>query len=358
MSSHGRPGRLISSLTRLVRRLRTSTPIPENTAPLIRIPAELFDLITEDLNLETLFLLSRTCRHARFFLHRDWRAELQKTYPGEGMRFLHRIAYLMPDYLACAGCRKLHPIDLNDTPEHPTYSRRGCLDARSCHCVRNESRAHLEYVIVHNHVQLALKYTRLNTHAEYLDKLMKFYSRREDRPWNCEATMEVRTTETPKIVNGRFLNETAWVLCRKDGREIRPCDVDSAILEICMHIPLYDALRYVHRLHDRGVRPQSGLIDDYSSDVDAPFPARRLSCRDCRADFDFQLDDKRWVIRSWRDFGTEAETVCTMVSDWKDLNWTHKHIKHMTRVSTAHVPGSIGAMYRQSPRLGKRGSST
>ena len=149
MSSHGRPGRLISSLTRLVRRLRTSTPIPENTAPLTRIPAELFDLITEDLNLETLFLLSEPAATPASSSTATGAQSSKRPTPASACASSSRSgAPKWPDYVACARCRKLHPIDLNDTPEHPTYSRRGCLDARSCHCVRNESRAHLEYVIV------------------------------------------------------------------------------------------------------------------------------------------------------------------------------------------------------------------
>lgn len=351
MSGHSHSGRLTSILNRLFRRLRTSAPIPVNTAPLARLPAEIFDLILEDLDLETLFLLSRTCRHARLFLHRDWRAEVRKTYPGERMRFLHRIAHLMPDYLACAGCRKLHLIDPNDTPENPTYSRRGCLDARSCHCVRNWSRAQLEYLLVHNHVQLALKYTRLNTRAEYLARLMKCHSRREDRQWHSEVTMDVRTTEAPKIVDERFLNETVWDLRRKDGREIRPCDIHSACPMICMHISLQPAIRYVLGRHDRGVWPQSRDMYDHLSCVSSPAPGRRLFCDECGADFDFQLDEKRWVVRSWRDFGTETETTCIMDSAWKDLNWTHKHVKHMTRGPTTYVPGSIETMYKRTGGL-------
>lgn len=71
MSGHSRSRRFTSILTRLIRRPRASPPILENTAPLTRLPAELFDLITQDLDLGTLFILSRTCRRARFHLHRD-----------------------------------------------------------------------------------------------------------------------------------------------------------------------------------------------------------------------------------------------------------------------------------------------
>lgn len=137
------------------------------------------------------------------------------------------------------------------------YYRRGCLDARSCHCVRNQSRARLEYVLVHNHVQLALKCTRLGTQTEYLDKLMKPYSRREDRQWHRETIMDTWPTETPKIVDGRLLTETIWKLRRKYEREIRPCDTDSVLPKVRMHCSLYLALQFVHRLRDRGLRPRA-----------------------------------------------------------------------------------------------------
>lgn len=43
-----------------------------------------------------------------------------------------------------------------------------------------------------------------------------------------------------------------------------------------------------------------------------------------------------------------------MGSAWKDLNWTIKHVKYMTRGSTTHVPGSVEAMYKQTPGLVQR----
>lgn len=231
------------------------------------------------------------------------------------MGFLHRISHLTPGYLACAGCRKLYPIDPNDTLDNPMYPRRGCLDARSCYCVRNQSRARLEYVLVRNHIQLAPKYTRLGTQTEYLDKLMKLHPRREYRQWHRETTMDTWTTETPKVVDRRFLNETIWKLRRRGGPEIRPSDTNSALPKICMSCSLYLALKFVHRLQDRGLRHQSGLLYNYLSHVEAPVPTRRQSCKDCRAEFEFQLDDKTWLVRSWRDFGTKKETALTMGPD-------------------------------------------
>lgn len=344
-------------LISLARFLPPPAPKP---SPICRIPVDSLLLVADELPLDSKYLLSQTCKRIHAILHRDWLAALQKLPTAERRLAVGRLAYHLPDYFSCASCCKLHKVDVNDIPTSSNidleYTRRGCSHVRKCRYVSKDHHQNFfepyefnnYYVLVHNHVQLALKYTRLgNTHTRYLSKLMQPYSLLAERKWLIiPPSLNVQSTETPKIVDGRFLYEMMLSMERRDGSILHHRDLlgwDFGLL--CMNISLNLAFRYIIQRHKIRGRPDVGDsgLDRIARDG---APVQRLSCHLCRADFRFRLDTHRWVIHSWRDFGTETETVCNMRRDqWVRDGWTWEDVEHMSRPVAPFRPGDTESMY-------------
>lgn len=337
-----------SFLERLLRRPPLPPP-PPDTSRLSRLPLEIFLLIADQLPLESKFLLSRTCRRARFNLHRDWSPELRQMLPDERLRLLLGIAYDMPNHLACVSSQRLRKISTFDTPTHLGYACISCSAPEEYRYERN-LHGHRHYGLNYNHVQLALKYTRLtNTHPKYLAKLMKPYSFHKERdlfPFyekegpNILSSYDYQWRETPKIVNGRFLLESVWDVRCKQGGRINWSDVAWSWSRICSdHFftlvgnsvePLQRARggRLLALAHDHyDIPPSDTVIESFS-------------CGKCRVDFQFEFSYNRWIIRSWRDLGTEHEPTRIPPEDWR-LGYS----AHNERCTEPHRPGPIEAMY-------------
>lgn len=242
------------------------------------MPLEIFLLITEELPLESQFLLSRICGRARSNLHRDWPAELRRLPDKAQMRCLLQIAHDMPSHLACAVCFGLHRVDRSYTPtNYENSGRRICEEPSGLRYTNTYGWRHKEHRLVHNHVQLALKYTRLgDTGTAYLNKLMRPWSYGRDR-WSMAHFVDykfqdpgrlavkeyaVRNTEVPKIVDGRFLHESSSDTRHKFGGPIRWEDAPGPFPTGCMEHLFMLASRELPELAGYSRHSQRLIEDD------------------------------------------------------------------------------------------------
>lgn len=313
--------------------------------PLLKLPLDVLLCITDKLPLHAWVLLSQTCKALRSTLPpRDLRQKLWRLPRSQRMAFYAGLAYVFPDYLACLRCCRLHHVDVRDTPFWPNYTRHDCPHARTCTYHSFHPSPH-RYTLTHNHVQLALKYTRQPSpsHAAYLRNVMTpyyTYGQRDD--------VLIASRGAPKIVEGRFLFERAVTFKLCDGGCIFRSDVvqeHSAFL--CRHETVcLIARRWA------GVAARSGSTLEEWAERGASLV---VACERCRTDIRMVLSEDKLVFRSWQDFGSEEETGYKVMAlryalDEVCYMWRDEDVSHLRQPRDRHVPGSIEEWYGLEPR--------
>lgn len=224
---------LVISIQLFYRPLRREPP---DTAParcaILELPNELLEAIVTHLPQHSQMLIGQTCRRFQAVAHRNLRA--QKCRPDtseERLLYLSHRARSLPDRWVCTECIKLHRINDSDTPAHSLYT----LCDSKC---RNGPEYHGQYGLrlSHLHVQLTLKYARLNKmeprYENYLKSLIApyhTYLRPNDSDMN---KVKRKYSVYPKIVNGRYLLHTVRHYYQAKG----PISIDSiGYISICPH---------------------------------------------------------------------------------------------------------------------------
>ena len=331
-------------------------PSPPDTSYLSQIPFEIFLQIAAHLPIESQFILSRTCRRARFSLHRDWTSELKQLSPADRVRCLLLIAYDLPDHLACAVCFKLHRVDKRCTPSRYQHGRRSCREPWDRHYLTScyNKLNHSAYILVHNHVQLALKYTRLSDkNTEYRDALMKPYFFYAPAPQGYllkplgarDVYYDLLCTQRPKITCGTFLHESVWVVRSTDDGPILWSDVSSTMTSVVEEHFLMLLFSDILRLGSRRWRRASPGAESCEYIPAGESCVRAISCPTCRVEILFQLEYDVWVIKSWANYGTELEPFCARaLTIWSGSNLSS--ISHETQRISPHSPGFIETTYK------------
>lgn len=165
------------------------------------------------------------------------------------------------------------------------------------------------YLLFHHHVQLALKYSRLENptreQTEYLQQLLAPHTRAEFRinPDDVRGNLlSASYTVTPKIIKGRYVRKCTWEF--SPWREYISLDNLGAIA-LCCHLVTVPILRL-----------ESGQIirwDHWSPLTQAlsfAFEKRAVigRCHFCHLDFKVTsaLQGTGLVIEAWQDLGPEG----------------------------------------------------
>lgn len=320
----------------------TLTPKTKNQKagpPLLELPLEVFLCIADVLPLHAWALLSQTCRALRSTLPpHDLRAKLRRLPRSQRMAFYAGLAHVFPDYLACLRCCRLHRVDDEDTPRRPGYTRNDCPNARSC-TYHAYNRTWPHYNLNHNHVQLALKYTR-QPDAYLRDLVVPYYT------YGRRGDIIVATRGIPKIVAGRFFLESIITFWHTRGDCI---DVHSALectTFLCRHeTPCLLAERWAAVAAHSGFR-----LDEWAvKGVD-----KLAACMSCRADIRMVLTKDRWSFRCWQDLGSEEETGHAVMARRYAINdsyynWLDEDVSHMRQPRVRRAPGSVERLYKSQP---------
>ncbi|KAL6695313.1 hypothetical protein J3F84DRAFT_394885 [Trichoderma pleuroticola] len=282
---------------------------------ILELPNELLIAIVSHLPQHSQMLISQTCRRFQDVAHKH--LPTQKYRPDtskERLLYLSRRAQSLPDRWVCTECIKLRRINVSDTPGDSLYP----LCESKC---RNGSEYHGHYGfrLSHRHLQLTLKYTRLNKmeprYENYLKSLIAPYHTYL-RPNDLDINKIKRNYSVyPKVVDGRYLLHTVW----RYGIAKSPISMQSmGHISICPHreghSPADTLGFYAGRMSpDTQVETNGAVTNDPRDGLDVCIErAFRLlhtevcsSCIYCTTDFSVRASQKEVVVSVWQDFGGE-----------------------------------------------------
>ncbi|KAI1126098.1 hypothetical protein F5Y10DRAFT_294035 [Nemania abortiva] len=317
---------------------------PSINSPFLQVPAELLSYIATFLAPADAVLLSQTCRSMRARLGKH--SNTARLSCADQFAYLAGIARDLPEKWVCDYCLALHPINKRDKP---TAERRPCscpLYSFQKSWLRTRLHNHYHIAIEHHHVQLALKYTRLQQrkYDSYLQDLLKPY---QERPFSTMSytsiTHQARYSAYPRIVTGsdgnpKFLLFSVWKYLA-GGRDIMFHRLGCQ--RICPHLKFldYDYDKYNNSLlHTvRWALHKSGM-------------EWRNSCARCATDFSAMLCGRNLYLQVWQDLGPEGSPL--------DLAWRSQNIypgvDGVTNSAEAgpslhHKAGSIQKLYGPVP---------
>lgn len=304
----------------------------------LQLPIELLLKIFEYLPPYSQLLVYRTCRPLRTII-------LQYFLAGKGdilatredkVRYLTHLARSMPDRWVCAKCCKLHQTCKWDTPIYRgLYWPPECGDGLPRFDRFSECKPFFnhEYSPSHRHVELTLKYARLERqkkkHRTHLQRLLEPHhvESRRARDNDVAEGILVRRSFYPKVVNGRYLLLTVRTYLGVGTTVSRQ---SIRFLRICPHLVAFAAF---HMPSD--VQVDLDMIFCRAFSVPPNIPTFS-SCVSCRTDVSMQISPERATVYAWQDLGPEATVY--------DPEW--EAIVRETN-DVYHRAGSIRELYGQ-----------
>ncbi|KAL6792540.1 hypothetical protein GGI42DRAFT_364001 [Trichoderma sp. SZMC 28013] len=299
---------------------RPSSPEPLDTTSrrcaILELPNELLIAILDHLPQHSQMLVSQTCRRIQAVAHKNLPAQNYRPDTPEGrLLYLSRRARSLPDRWVCTECIKLHRINVSDTLANSLY----ILCDSQCRS-GSEYHGHFGFRLFHRHLQLTLKYTRLNKmepkYENYLKSLIAPYHTYL-RPNDLDINKVKRKYSVyPKVVNGRYLLHTVW----RYRIAKRPISMQSmGYISICPHredhSPTYTLGGfYAGRKSPDTQAAMNGVVTiDPRHGLHACIErAFRLlhtevcsSCKYCTTDFSVRASRREIIVSVWQDFGGE-----------------------------------------------------
>ncbi|KAF6833943.1 hypothetical protein CPLU01_05238 [Colletotrichum plurivorum] len=329
----------------------TSSIFGSSTATLVEGITSVFDNLERELLLRIIghlelhdhFLLSHTCQTLRNVTRRDWVSTVEQLPLAPRLEFWAGIAFVLPNHWVCGPCYRLHKINKSDVPwKERRYSREAQNDA--CE-YENGVRFDYHHKIEEKHVQLALKFTRLNNvNQDYLASIMKLFAEESFKNYHHHPAYK-SFYSSPKIVFERFLLHTQWVF----GNGVRFSPSELRMHGICPHMVIYSL---DSGEQDRGRQTPCGCkrsIDtrvlEFTQEVRLALksPGREFDghCSRCTTDYSILVGPARVTISAWHDFGSYKSP--------EDESWT-VHIESNANKFTKgpivyHEPGSVRRLY-------------
>lgn len=272
------------------------------------------------------------------------------------MRFYTELAYHLPDKVVCLRCARLHKVNVGDTPSRGHNRPPGECPYPNF----NRYDWWMGYSLSYNHVQLALKYTRLKgAYTDYLARLMapvSFNTRHSSRDDFVEFC-----TKVPGIRAGRFILQTIieYSLTNTTGlasRMIIERDLGTSML--CKHISVQTVLDNMCVWGEGNADHLLKTLESLATrDADL-----RYSCCRCRTDMLAQFRRGLWTFRSWQDFGSETEAGIgasdILLSQFQWGLWGGCDVGHLQRPKIPHVHGSLEKLWNSETPLSSSAASS
>ncbi|KAL6797487.1 hypothetical protein GGI42DRAFT_362132 [Trichoderma sp. SZMC 28013] len=350
----------------LRRFINSNTRIKQNlSCPILNLPVEIILLIFGHLQPYQHIILSQTCYPLRIIIREN--NKLQNLFAinldkYQREEYIFALARGQPDLWACQKCVKLHRVNRNDTPMNPRPAI-PCQTSWDCYLYRLNHKQYFQrtqYKLFHRHIQLALKYTRLETTETVLRKRYKDHLNRllqpvlgVIHPRKYGMTNEIKGTlsVSPKVTtDGQFLIHSK----RTFYKDVENVSIKSmGWLQICPHQSLTPEAR-LHKIH-RGpcylVNDQfcsywwNDLLTNPRSVLGLVVMSAFLreteafgSCPFCETDFSVQASSEITIVRVWQRFGSET-------SFSSNNSWRRQMERPPARVVASYLPGSIWQLY-------------
>ncbi|RSL47404.1 hypothetical protein CEP53_009948 [Fusarium sp. AF-6] len=186
--------------------------------------------IVDYLPLDTQAVLSQTCRAMRNILKVPAPVDLPYI---ERVDYLANLAKDRVDCWVCDDCVKIHKMHLADRPLSSVSNickrnnNQNNNDNTCCHLYRHRK----HFFLTSQHVELALKYTRLGNdklswkHKLYLSEILKTRICRDEMCDVDGLKKDVTCRIQPKVVEGRFLLRTEWIHSFNDEEKLTAQDL-------------------------------------------------------------------------------------------------------------------------------------
>lgn len=323
---------------RLIWRARSKTESRIHSY-ILQLPIELLKKIFKYLPPYSHLLVYQTCRPLRTIIHQYFlvgKGDILATLE-DRLQYLTHLARSMPDRWVCAKCCKHHEIYDWDTPicREICYLP-PCEDGLGYFDRYNEFKTfpNIEYSPSHRHVELTLKYARLESqkkkHRKHLQRLLAPYhvETQSSRSLSIAEGILLQSSFYPKVVDGRYLLLTVQTYL---GVETTVSRRSINFLQICPHLYSFGAFC---RRDDLEIDLDTVFYMAFSAPPNTPIFS---SCLACGTDFSVQISQERAVVYAWQDLGPET-TVC-------DPIW--QAIVRETAANVYHEAGSIRELYGQ-----------
>ncbi|KAL6810694.1 hypothetical protein GGI42DRAFT_365240 [Trichoderma sp. SZMC 28013] len=304
-------------------------------SPILQLPVELLLNIFDFLPPYSRLLVYQTCRAFRAIIHQNF-------VTGRGVILVtleHRLIYLthlarsLPDRWVCAKCCMLHPTSRWDTPSSwwdtplSWLYRPRCGDGYDWSYDKHSESLNFfnhQLSISHRHIELTLKYTRLNNlkraHQSHLKRLL-----------TAHHASSIRVAKGIRL-KGSFYPKVTYL--GVGSNLISQQSIDW--IQICPHLAALGtfSLSRDHRMH-------LGKIIYLAFAAPANTPIFE-SCSSCGTDFSVQASPKRATVCIWQDLGPEGSVY--------DPEWAAM-VRETTKIY--HRPGSIRELYGQHEHNGE-----
>ncbi|KAI1192497.1 hypothetical protein F5X97DRAFT_340257 [Nemania serpens] len=288
---------------------------PNVKIPFLQLPAQLVGRIATFLEPADKLLLAQTCRSIRMYLRMH--SSMIYLSRADYFAYLACLARELPKQWVCDYCMALHPIDKYDRPTNQWCPRSCPVYAELGFWCRGRLRSFYQIRLEHHHVQLALKYTRLQQrkYKSYLRALLQPYAK---QPFNTgsSATIahETRYSTYPRIVAGRdgiprFLLYSVWKYFA-GGRDIVFQNLGDQ--RICPHLLFRDG----NFSEDNNNLSQSFL---WALNPENWGFECRNACPRCATDFSVMLRGRNLYLQVWQDLGPEGSPL--------DLAWRSQTVR-------------------------------
>lgn len=298
---------------------------------ILRLPTETILKVIDHLELHDLFILSQTCKALRALAWRDWDLALDQMHSILRTDFLTGIAYVRPNEWVCERCGRLHAINKRDVP-CSEWRIRNCLPP--CY-LETGIKCGPVYELRYNHVQMALKLTRMgNVNRRYLEHIMRPYS--DERDSNFCSELFLRTRAIPKIVAERFLLHAEYEY-RDNTAPVSPDTL--RFIGICPHMVIWPSRR------TRSTRVSRALGLGFSDSVHLAFdrPGQEIAgcCDRCPTDYTVVAAPGVLAICVWHDLGPYTSPL--------DKRWRVHVLSYdngpLRGLAVQHNLGSVRDMY-------------
>jgi hypothetical protein len=292
------------------------------SSKLLGLPTELLLLcVDENVPLSSRYMLRQTCRALRSLLSASCKREISLQTPFERLIFLSNVAATRPDHILCGRCHAIHVVNPTDVPTSPWDDYYHCEARHPAH------KYGLGYRLRFNHVQLAVKYSRLRL-EQSLSKLLAPHSFKH-------SLFDAATYITePKVIGGQFFLFSQW--------SIRPIKASFSrssgpYVEICPHL----CLKYHGTSRLNPLDSQMRALFDRGDDGWCSF-----SCQRCPTDYELAVSQVHISIKIWQCFGSPQSPL--------DISWRVLVEKDDTigqGLTVEHAPGSIRTSFLRSCML-------
>lgn len=306
---------------------------PQTHCCILQLPVEILVKILNFLPLYSHVLVYQTCRPLRAITHEYFLAGkgdvMAIATPEEKLLYLAQLARSLPDRWVCVKCCKLHQIYEWDTPVHGRFCYLRCQDGMDAtERYRVSKVGWPEYSLRHRHVQLTLKYTRMEDnkkrHRKYLQRLLTPHHDRIRGFFEVAEGILARISVYPKVVNGRYLLLSILVYLEARTKVSRQ---SIRYIDICSHISDLETSNVSY-----GMR--KNFDEAFDTALSAESTRKYFYCGLCGTDYSIQASPERIVVCIWQDFGPEGTIYDP---DWRAIACDDRLVYHQS--------GSIRKLY-------------